>query len=316
MSPDELTAFMPKFNSCSSLSHTTYSELAGGTQTSIGNCRSSHKTRDTSLNKNSINTPKNLQKFTFLKGKSNTNTSIPCEDKNTSLPKTASTINNNTQTTLDHQPGTINHIGAKHSRNQHETSIDRKQISKELLSQIHMCRFVYKLLQRVMSTLQNCSNDLKTTMAGFVFDRLSHVQSLSCLFGDQKIKEYKKTQDYQKIHQIIQQYQKKYEKDIGYLPSKWDGLRSFDSQLSSEIKKIYDEVKRSDELVGQTQQKVIVLDYLITLKQLTNLLEKNDIEMFHEKSKIEAIVEGAPAKHITPQHVRAISAKLKAIKLL
>lgn len=38
--------------------------------------------------------------------------------------------------------------------------------------------------------------------------------------------------------------------------------------------------------------------------------------MFHGKSKIEAIVEGAPAKVITDDHLRAISAKLKAIKLI
>lgn len=38
--------------------------------------------------------------------------------------------------------------------------------------------------------------------------------------------------------------------------------------------------------------------------------------MFHGKSKIEAIVEGAPAKVITDDHLRAITAKLKAIKLI
>lgn len=66
----------------------------------------------------------------------------------------------------------------------------------------------------------------------------------------------------------------------------------------------------------ECQEKVIILDYLITLRQLSGLLAKNDIEMFHGKSKIEAIVEGAPAKHITDDHLRAITAKLKAIKLI
>lgn len=44
---------------------------------------------------------------------------------------------------------------------------------------------------------------------------------------------------------------------------------------------------------------MIILDYLITLKQLSGLLAKNDMELFHRKSKIEAIVEGAPSKVIT-----------------
>ena len=31
---------------------------------------------------------------------------------------------------------------------------------------------------------------------------------------------------------------------------------------------------------------VIILDYLVTLKQLVNLMQKNDVEVFHSKSKI------------------------------
>lgn len=61
---------------------------------------------------------------------------------------------------------------------------------------------------------------------------------------------------------------------------------------------------------------MIILDYLITLRQLAGLLAKEDIELFHTKSKIEAIVEGAPAKVITGEHLRAISAKMSLIKLI
>lgn len=130
-----------------------------------------------------------------------------------------------------------------------------------------------------------------------------------------KAREYKKTQDYQKIRQIIDQYKKKYERDIGDLPQKWDGLSTMVVEVSEYIKLLYEEIQSLDEL-NEGKEKVIILDYLITLRQLGNLLEKDDIEIFHEKSKIEAIVEGAPAKNITNEHFRAISAKLKAIKLL
>jgi hypothetical protein len=68
--------------------------------------------------------------------------------------------------------------------------------------------------------------------------------------------------------------------------------------------------------IGEIQQRVIILDYLITLRQLSSLLAKNDIQLFHAKSKIEAIVEGAPAKVITSEHLNAITSKLKAIKLI
>lgn len=66
------------------------------------------KRHETSLNKNTINTPKNMRRFTFLKGTNgstggNINVDVIEEHKNNaSLPKTASTIHNNrTQTTLD-----------------------------------------------------------------------------------------------------------------------------------------------------------------------------------------------------------------------
>jgi hypothetical protein len=59
-----------------------------------------------------------------------------------------------------------------------------------------------------------------------------------------------------------------------------------------------------------------VLDYLVTLRQLIGLLLSNDIEGFHNKSKIEMIVEGAPSKNITHDHLNAIRSKLKAIRII
>ena len=45
-------------------------------------------------------------------------------------------------------------------------------------------------------------------------------------------------------------------------------------------------------------------------------MRKKDMEMFHGKSKIEEIVEGAPSKQITEAHIEAIKSKLRAIKIL
>ena len=88
------------------------------------------------------------------------------DDKNTSLPKTASTINNTrTYTALE--------------SNQ---DINKKQISKELLSQVHFCRFVFKLLQRIENKIDGNMNEmLKKNMAGLIFDKLGNVQKLSVL---------------------------------------------------------------------------------------------------------------------------------------
>lgn len=70
MSPDELLAF--RFDS-----HGTFTQfktssdisIRDGTQTSIKNSLNEvyNKKRETSLSKNTINTPKNLEKFNFMR---------------------------------------------------------------------------------------------------------------------------------------------------------------------------------------------------------------------------------------------------------
>lgn len=96
-----------------------------------------------------------------------------------------------------------------------------------------MCRFVYKLLQRIQHNLENASgvNDLQSSMKGLIFQKLADVLELNCMNDEKKAREYKKTQDYQKISQIIDQYQKKYEKDLGDASGSWSGLSRMDSEL-------------------------------------------------------------------------------------
>jgi hypothetical protein len=59
-----------------------------------------------------------------------------------------------------------------------------------------------------------------------------------------------------------------------------------------------------------------VLDYLITLRQLLIILEEDSLQNFHNKAKIEQIVEGAPSQNITSEHISAITHKLKTLKIL
>lgn len=69
---------------------------------------------------------------------------------------------------------------------------------------------------------------------------------------------------------------------------KWIGYQTFETEIVSEIKSMYRQVQ--SENIEMIKNHVIILDYLVTLKQLVNLLQKNDVEIFHSKSKIEAIV--------------------------
>ena len=58
-------------------------------------------------------------------------------------------------------------------------------------------------------------------------------------------------------------------------------------------------------------QKIIIIDYLITLKQLIDLQERGSIGEFHSGSDIEKIVEGNPVTEIRKEHLKSIMAKLQ-----
>jgi len=75
-------------------------------------------------------------------------------------------------------------------------------------------------------------------------------------------------------------------------------LKDIEDELDQEILKLYESIRHFGSFEGHDEE-VILLDYLITTKQLLLINAKNDMEYFHRKSKIEAIVEGRPAKNIT-----------------
>lgn len=127
--------------------------------------------------------------------------------------------------------------------------------------------------------------------------------------------DYRTSPDYNKIAQIIDQYIAKYSKDLSGMRHLGRPLSGFKEQLTRSIVNLYEKVEGEDD-IGEWKDEVIVLDYMVTLRQLVGLLQANDIEGFHNKSKIETIVEGSPSKTITQEHLSAIRAKLKAIKII
>ena len=47
-----------------------------------------------------------------------------------------------------------------------------------------------------------------------------------------------------------------------------------------------------------------------------SILAEDNIQTFHGKSKMEQIVEGSPSQNISIEHISAITAKLKALRML
>lgn len=55
---------------------------------------------------------------------------------------------------------------------------------------------------------------------------------------------------------------------------------------------------------------------MTTMTQLIEILKQKDIEVFHTKSKIQAIVDGESISEVSAEHVRLIANKLRALKII
>jgi tRNA 2-selenouridine synthase SelU len=119
-------------------------------------------------------------------------------------------------------------------------------LSKQLLSQIHFCRFLYKLVVRMRDRLGQETNEelspLKELMAGLIFEKLDEVNTLRAV-NSKHAPDYKATPDYHKIAQIIDQYVAKYTKDLSSISRTLKPLATFKEQLTKSILGIYERVQ-------------------------------------------------------------------------
>lgn len=90
------------------------------------------------------------------------------------------------------------------------------------------------------------------------------------------IHDYKLSNDFNKITQIIEQYRAKYSKDLNTTAKAGKSLNSIKEELTRAIMSLYEKVNHQDD-IGEWKEEVIVLDYLVTLRQLVGLLQNNDL---------------------------------------
>jgi hypothetical protein len=63
--------------------------------------------------------------------------------------------------------------------------IDPKKISNQLVSQLHLCRFLFKLIQRIeKSEMVDESENLRSQMGQVIFKKLSELKNLTMLDGE------------------------------------------------------------------------------------------------------------------------------------
>jgi hypothetical protein len=66
----------------------------------------------------------------------------------------------------------------------------------------------------------------------------------------------------------------------------------------------------------KVKEEIMILDQLITLRQLHKLDEKYGWETFENRSRIESIVEGEPLEYIQKKHILAIRSKLVSLRII
>lgn len=70
-------------------------------------------------------------------------------------------------------------------------AIQKRMISKQLLSQVHFCRFLYKLIANIdIGISYETNQDIREKLVTLLFYKLSEIQTLKLLAQD-SVEEYK-----------------------------------------------------------------------------------------------------------------------------
>ena len=88
--------------------------------------------------------------------------------------------------------------------------------------------------------------------------------------------DYKLTNDFNKIVQIIDQYRVKYSKDLNTFSKNVKSFNTIKGELTRIILYFYEKVNKQSD-ISEWKEEVIVLDYLVTLRQLIGLLQNTDL---------------------------------------
>jgi hypothetical protein len=120
-----------------------------------------------------------------------------------------------------------------------EWAPDHKKTSNQLLSQVHLCRFFYKLLERMVAVGEGSAR-LKEQMKALLAGKLSDLKHLR-LIAPRHATIYRRTREFEHIEEVVDQYVFKYaqvlsgESAVAYE----DALAGIDGELALEIGKLY-----------------------------------------------------------------------------
>ena len=201
------------------------------------------------------------------------------------------------------------------------SAIQKRMISKQLLSQVHLCRFLYKLISNIDAGIHyDFSPSIQDELVQFLFYKLHETKNLS-LVSRESVEEYREFSDYKKLEKLVDEYILKYKRklktDSSISASSHDPAiyTNLISGLTAEIQGLFEVVSQSREPSFLTKE-IVVLDYMVTTVQLHKIMKNGDLSDFHFKSKIQAIVDGESIAEVTGEHVIMIGNKLRALGLV
>ncbi|EGR34339.1 protein kinase domain protein [Ichthyophthirius multifiliis] len=227
------------------------------------------------------------------------------------------------------------------------------QNDKIILSQINLCRFLYKMLKLAQQTTLIQKDFLKEKIIFLISKNLMiHIQKLNIMvltnMNTYKLDNwslYSKSENYQILQIVIKQYNKKYSDSFNII---WEKLNKNDLDKDQKFNVIFDEnfvefetfyiilisflrysirqinfeiknlitIDQNLSIPDEYQQSLVLNDYLITYFQLTNLMLEHfkDYKYFAESSKIEQIAQGQPVK-LNKQHFKQIQNKIANLEI-
>ena len=94
------------------------------------------------------------------------------------------------------------------------SAIQKRMISKQLLSQVHLCRFIYKLIANIEAGLSyQVDLSLKDQLMQFLFFKLKETKELK-LISQESVEEYREFSDFKKLEKLVDEYSLKYKRRL------------------------------------------------------------------------------------------------------
>lgn len=109
------------------------------------------------------------------------------------------------------------------------SAIQKRMISKQLLSQVHLCRFLYKLIANIEAGISiEIDSLLRQRLIDFLFYKLYETKNLELVSVESR-EEYREFSDFKKLEKLVDEYIVKYKKRL-----KMDNLVVVNGKYSGE----------------------------------------------------------------------------------